>query len=276
MRKASLVTLAVLAMALVPTSVQADPGDAPACKDHPILTRVKGYVITRCDAKEYESRRFLISQSAEQAVEGRYLWYRYEPKQGTEPAGQIKILRNYESALKAIGATVVYSGQEALVVRLTHQGQEVWIDIRPFGGTYYDVFSIQKTEMAQEVVADAALLGKGIAATGHVAVYGIYFDTGKADIKPESETTLVELAKLLKQESTLKVHVVGHTDNQGAVPMNMTLSQKRAEAVVKALVARGIEASRLNSHGAGPFMPVASNRGEEGRKLNRRVELVEQ
>jgi outer membrane protein OmpA-like peptidoglycan-associated protein len=110
-----------------------------------------------------------------------------------------------------------------------------------------------------------------------VAVYGIYFDTGKSDLKPESEEAIAEIAKLLKGDTDLKLYVVGHTDNVGALDANMKLSGSRAEAVLQALVrTHGIAASRLKSFGNGPYAPVATNDTDEGRAKNRRVELVSQ
>lgn len=123
----------------------------------------------------------------------------------------------------------------------------------------------------------ASDMARSIASDGKVALYGVYFDTDKAAIKAQSSGTLAEMSKLLQQDKNLKVHIVGHTDNQGATAHNMSLSQTRAEAVVKALVADyKIDPSRLSAKGVGPYAPVASNDGEPGREKNRRVELVKQ
>jgi flagellar motor protein MotB len=127
------------------------------------------------------------------------------------------------------------------------------------------------------VTVNAAALANDIARTGHAAVYGIYFDTGKAEIKPESEATLVEIVKLLTSNAQLKLHVVGHTDNVGTFASNLALSKQRADAVVNTLASRHhIAPNRLQASGAGPLAPVASNRDDGGRAKNRRVELVEQ
>jgi outer membrane protein OmpA-like peptidoglycan-associated protein len=127
------------------------------------------------------------------------------------------------------------------------------------------------------VTVDAAALANDITNTGHSSVYGIYFDTGKAEVKPESDATLKEIAKLLQQHAGLKLLVVGHTDSVGALAANMDLSKRRADAVVQALTAKyGVAAARLSGQGAGPLAPVASNKTEDGRAKNRRVELVEQ
>jgi len=136
---------------------------------------------------------------------------------------------------------------------------------------------VVKEAMKQDVVADAKTLATAIRDTGRAALYGIYFDTGKAVIKPESAPSLKEVAKLLQADPKLKLYVVGRTDNQGALDMNMKLSQDRAEAVVKALTTEsGVAAARLQAFGVGPLVPMASNLTEEGRAKNRRVELVAQ
>jgi OOP family OmpA-OmpF porin len=110
-----------------------------------------------------------------------------------------------------------------------------------------------------------------------VAVYGINFDTGKSAIKPESAQAIGEIAKLLTADPSLKLFVVGHTDNVGGVDSNIKLSQDRAEAVLQTLVRdHAIAPARLRASGCGPFAPVASNDTEEGRAKNRRVELVKQ
>ena len=127
------------------------------------------------------------------------------------------------------------------------------------------------------VTVDASAMAKGIASDGHVALYGILFDTDKTDIKPESAATIAEIAKFLKQDASVKLYVVGHTDNVGIYDYNMGLSQRRAAAVVAELTTKhGISAARLKPAGSGPLSPVAPNDTEDGRAKNRRVELVKQ
>lgn len=123
------------------------------------------------------------------------------------------------------------------------------------------------------VTADALL--KGLTAEGHMALYGIYFDTGKSTVTPESTSQLDEMARVLTTNSTLNVYIVGHTDNQGSLETNLALSQQRAEAVVKILVDRyKIAKGRLVAKGVANFSPLASNTSDQGRAQNRRVEMV--
>jgi OOP family OmpA-OmpF porin len=130
---------------------------------------------------------------------------------------------------------------------------------------------------ARMVTIDAAAMAKGIATTGRIALYGIYFDTDKTDLKPESAPTLKEIAALLKQDPALTLHVVGHTDNVGGHDYNMDLSRRRAAAVVAALTSQhGVDVKKLKPAGVGPLAPVTPNDTDEGRSKNRRVELVKQ
>lgn len=132
-----------------------------------------------------------------------------------------------------------------------------------------------KPRAQRMVTVSSAEMSAEIAKNGRVSLYGILFDTAKADLKPESETALVEIAKLMKADPKLRILVVGHTDTVGAFEGNRDLSQRRAKAVVAALVAKhGVEAARLQSFGASFAAPVASNADEAGRSKNRRVELV--
>jgi len=130
---------------------------------------------------------------------------------------------------------------------------------------------------AKMVTVDAAKMAKDIAATGRVALYGLYFDTDKAELKPESAPSLAEIGKLLKAQPGLKVYIVGHTDNVGVFDYNMSLSQRRAKSVVDQLIqSYGISPDRLKPAGAGMIAPVASNDDEAGRGKNRRVEIVKE
>jgi outer membrane protein OmpA-like peptidoglycan-associated protein len=137
---------------------------------------------------------------------------------------------------------------------------------------------VETTAMETGLVnVDAAAMAKEIAQSGHVALYGIHFDTNSAELKAESQPALQEIATLLKQDAGLKLLVVGHTDSVGGYEANVALSNRRAAAVLQELTTKyGIVAARLRAVGVGMAAPVASNETEEGRARNRRVELVRQ
>ena len=189
------------------------------------------------------------------------------------------VVRNYEAALRKIGATDVTTDANAswwVNGKIVKDGQETWAQAERGNGKIW-LRIVEKQAMEQYVVADATALGSDIKSTGHVAVYGINFDTNKAAVKPDSKPALDEIGKLLKQDPALKLKVVGHTDMVGSLDANMALSRARAEAVVQVLVSQyGIAATRLAGYGVGPLAPVASNDTEDGRARNRRVELVKE
>jgi outer membrane protein OmpA-like peptidoglycan-associated protein len=122
---------------------------------------------------------------------------------------------------------------------------------------------------------NAGDMSKALADSGNVALYGITFDTDSDTLRPDAEPTLKEIGKLMADDPGLRIHVVGHTDNQGKPDYNLDLSRRRAATVTRALISKyGIAANRLDAFGCGQYAPVASNDSEEGRAKNRRVELV--
>jgi outer membrane protein OmpA-like peptidoglycan-associated protein len=140
---------------------------------------------------------------------------------------------------------------------------------------YVQILDVKELEEAM-VMVKAEEMQSSLDSKGHIALYGIYFDFNSDQLKAESDETLVEIAKLLKSNPGLDIHVVGHTDGVGSEQYNLDLSNRRARSVVNALTTKhGIEARRLTPFGAGLYAPVASNKSEEGRAKNRRVELVE-
>jgi outer membrane protein OmpA-like peptidoglycan-associated protein len=129
-----------------------------------------------------------------------------------------------------------------------------------------------------QVSVDSGALQAGLATEGRVALTGLFFDTGKTALKPESQTQLDAMAQLLQAQPALKAWIVGHTDNVGSFEANEKLSLARAQAVVAALTAPPyrVDARRLAARGLASLAPVAGNGDEAGRARNRRVELVAQ
>jgi len=109
---------------------------------------------------------------------------------------------------------------------------------------------------------------------GKITTYAITFETGKADLKPESIIEINRVAKLMQEHPEINFEVQGHCDNTGSDNVNDPLSQKRAEAIVAALVKQGIAKERLTAVGKGSHSPIADNSTAEGRAKNRRVEFV--
>ena len=122
--------------------------------------------------------------------------------------------------------------------------------------------------------AAARAVEQAIAQTGKFVTNNILFDTGKATIKPESQAEIDKIAEYMKANPTVRFEVQGHTDSQGSDAVNDPLSQQRAEAVVKALEALGVDGFNLRAVGKGSHEPVADNSTDAGRAQNRRVEFI--
>lgn len=276
--KSLLISMQILTISifLVCSAVLAQTPDKTGCQDHPLFTRMQGMHIENCKTVAFDRFSFKTGKTTEVAVEGKRFEIRYKTDAAVAPS-PLQIIRNHQQAITKIGGTTLFEDQRYTVLKVDHNGREVWALVDTAWGKGYMLTIIEKEAMVQEVVSSAELFKSGLKTTGHIEVPGIYFDTGRSELKPESNAAITEIAKLLKADATLKVYIVGHTDNVASLDLNMRLSQARAEAVVQALITQhGISANRLIGRGAGPLSPVASNDSEEGRAKNRRVELVKQ
>jgi OOP family OmpA-OmpF porin len=282
--------LFLLAGLLVSSTVLAQE-DVEGAKDHPAVKRYPGSIITEFREAEFETFEFPVADDPERdadarvkirTVEGRYYQVDIEYPEKTTCT---QVIRNYENAFKAAGLKL-YSGKEPPMVMGWGEGRWVSAEGRPHGkggmlyilqtcdGNVGRLVVVEESAMAQKVEIDAGAMADEIEKTGRVALYGINFATGKADITPDSAKTLEQIAQLLKNKPDWKLRVEGHTDNVGKAKANLDLSKKRAEAVKSYLVKQhGIAAARLTSEGYGDTKPLAPNKDEDGRAKNRRVEL---
>jgi outer membrane protein OmpA-like peptidoglycan-associated protein len=290
-------------------AASAATGDLPGSKDYPGIGRFAGSIITGYDAKDFDAVRLQAAPFAggkptdARKVEGRVIRIAYRVP-GPGPS-IVEVARNFETQLAKAGfeQLVACTTDECGGIPFTESIDvlpipSMWVDGFDYryyagrkaadGGETYTTVLVSKNNddiYAQLIVAqvgeienkmiDAAAMAKGLSESGHIALYGIYFDTDKAIVKPESKPTLDEIAKLLTGQPALSVYIVGHTDNQGAYDYNMDLSRKRAAAVATTLAkSYGIAPGRMKTAGVGFLAPIGSNATDEGRALNRRVELV--
>jgi OmpA-OmpF porin, OOP family len=298
----------LFALSFISAQAHAQTRDIAGAEDFPGIGRfarsvVTGYQVKDFDAARMQAAPFKDDKPADaRRLEGRITRIAYR----TAPGPSIlEVSRNFETQLAkagfetllacdtdACGGIPFTEAIDALPV------PQMWVD-----GFNYHYFSAHKTDAGHEIYAsmlvsqnnqdvtaqltvaelgtiedkmvNAAAMAKGLGETGHIALYGIYFDTDKAVLKPESRPTLEQIAKLLTGQPQLNVFIVGHTDNQGAYEYNLDLSRRRAEAIAAELVKSfRIAQPRLRTAGLGFLAPVGSNASEAGRALNRRVELV--
>lgn len=144
------------------------------------------------------------------------------------------------------------------------------------GKVVYSLATI-KTKPMDKGMVSLDNLDEGLVTKGHIAIYDIYFDTGKSEIKGESADAIKTIAEYLNAHSDKQYLIVGHTDNVGDFDANIILSNNRANAVVNELIVRyGINKEQLKPYGVSSASPVASNSTDKGKAKNRRVEIVEQ
>lgn len=282
-------------------------------QDHPLISRFENSTIIKYKQNDFMGFEFALgtpndykSFSKSAKKEGKLTQIAYELTSNSSSA--LEVYRNYESTLKKSGANILFScidgdckgkddyhimnpyiEKSSLIV--SHETQRFGYLAATFskdGSTYYfalvvgqfndyvryELVILEETDMTNDKVT-VQNLKDNLLSQGKVALYGVLFDTGKATLKPESTATLQTIAKFMKENPSINIFVVGHTDLTGNYNDNIELSKQRAKAVVQALTASyGIAENRLMPEGVGPLVPVATNRNEKGKKKNRRVELV--
>lgn len=264
------------------TAIAYGQSDKNGCKDHPLIpTRIPNYYISDCENNEF-STHTVVTTMGEKTVEGKKTVLQYALKPGFKGVSETFVKRNYIEALKKQNGKVMFesSGRGVVMVKRPN-GSEVWVDVNGYSGDgspeetgLYWLYIIEIAPMEQ--VISASDLSKEINNTGKVTLY-IQFETGKSDIKPESVPIIEQMAKMLNSNKQFKVFIVGHTDNAGTLEANLKLSEDRAKAVTSMLTSKfNVSPTQIMAKGVGPLAPIANNDSEDGRRLNRRVEMVKQ
>jgi outer membrane protein OmpA-like peptidoglycan-associated protein len=249
-------------------------------------------------------REHMIAGDKVVAVEGKVFRDRFQltnPDQREYSA--IEFQRNYANAIEELGGAKVsqvqytdavndaFGGREAVdkhyhgtcasdgcennTYLIRQEGKEWWIQVStgaiPLHG---EVVVLERQAMQSKLaLIDAAEMKRKLDADGRIALY-INFDVDKATLRPDAGPVIAEIVKLLKADPALRLSVDGHTDSTGTAARNRELSLDRAKSVVAVLVARGIDAGRLEAQGFGPDKPLVAETDEASRAKNRRVELV--
>lgn len=272
-------------------------GDAAGCKDHPLFNRLAGYDIESCSQQEFDAVEFPVGDpdtcqvTQKESVEGKRYDFLYVKQASAGNKSAVQIARNYQNAIKQAGGRVVaeygadgsprmacdpagifYIGDRVTTLQLAKDGHDIWVMVFPFvGAGNYGVRIVERENMQQEINVSDWL--SQLNSNGLLTLY-INFDSGKATIKTDSQATVDKMVALMQQAAQLKLEIAGHTDNVGNAVANQTLSEQRAQALVSALMAKGINSSRLVAKGYGASKPIADNSNEAGRAKNRRVELI--
>ena len=245
-------------------------------KPHPVIKAIPGFTLENAEFEDFSSYKFRYEKDGrwtEKEARGKYWFLYYEYKKGDRKFSKLEIIENYRQAAVGKGGLILSGDDTKLdfTVPLA-DGRTIWTHLHTWANSY-ELYIIEEKGFKKRLTLGAEEMKEELDTTGHVAVYGIYFDFDKADLKPGSEKMLIEMVKLMKQYPGLRIEIQGHTDSIGIRSYNRGLSERRAKAVKSFLTLYGIGAARMSIKGYGPDKPVASNETEEGRELNRRVEL---
>ena len=283
-----------------------DAKDIKGSSDYPLLGRIPGSTIYAYDQKGYKTLYYPTKyenykvESKKLAGKYRKIGYLLPESLSTEAAVAI-----YEQKLKELSTDIVWHCEDAsvdLIVKLHKLQKDDIVGVAPrevyclsaignIEGKQYAFYiesrsKHKKSYLDLHVVEADALdttlelvsaekIAQDIDTQGHIALYGIMFEFDSDKIKPSSEASLKEIADYLGANGDVSLYVVGHTDNKGDYAYNLDLSKRRANAIKKYLVqTHHVNPKRLQAVGVGPVAPIARNSSEEGRKKNRRVELV--
>ena len=270
-------TTALIVSSLISTFAQQD---AEGTKDHPMFpNRMTNYFISE-SKNNFDAVDFNTAPGGSKIItkEGTKTKIRYDfnTESGQSKPSALQILRNYESAAKKIGGETVYlnAGEVTGVFKIIKTNSEVWVKVETGGNDnndFYELTILEIEAMKQEITSNDILTA--LNTDGRIALY-INFETGKSDIKQESQKNIDQIVEMLKSNPTLKISIEGHTDNVGNLLSNQTLSENRAKAIMNAIISKGIDKLRLSSKGWGQTKPIGDNKTEDGRAKNRRVEIV--
>lgn len=199
------------------------------------------------------------------------------------PTDQLALLRGKVTDFKgkALGKEIILLEDDntKALIKITTDAAGKFEALVPVNATYnlkYKTFTTDVNYSKMVIPADKNATYEAIIKMDpprEFVLDNVYFDTGKATLKPSSGKALGDLVEVLKLKNTMSIEIQGHTDNIGSPEENIKLSQQRAEAVRKFLISKGIAAERIIAKGYGDSMPIADNTEEAGRSRNRRTSL---
>lgn len=256
------------------------PATAKGITEHPVIKPMprSKIVSAQSSLKNFASYQFRIKKGKKIEKKGRYWHLRYRIKDThgkvDRTIGSEEITENYRKAALEKGGSILYAAGYALTFTLPRKdGGITWAYLVAGNGSY-DLYIIDEKGFKKQLTFGADEMKRQLDEKGHVVIYGIKFDIDNASLKLGAEKVLIEMVKLLKHNSGLKIEIQGHTDNTGSAEHNLALSKHRVETVIAFMLTYGIDSARMVAKGYGEKKPIAANDTEENRALNRRVELV--
>ena len=254
--------------------------DVTRCKDAEptYINRMPGFYISECKNSDYNDVEFVyyVKGQAHKINKGGKYYNLFYSKGEPVKFSSAQINQNYNNAIMKVNGTTLDDRKTTFSASVN--GKEVYIQVHTAANATdsksYSIEVVEVEVMQQNIIVN---MEEAIDKYGKIALYGILFDVGKSDVKPESAEALKQITDYLNANPSVKIYIVGHTDNTGTYASNSALSKDRAASIKKYLISTAkIAETRLSAEGVASLCPVSTNNTEEGRKLNRRVEIVKQ
>ena len=179
MKKLILLTALIVSI-ITPLVAQTD---YEGSKDPALFTRMPNHIISGYTDNQFDKFEFKTGDGKTQTIEGHLIVINYTLKDNATAVSGLQVVRNYTNAIKKVGGQIIYEwedgGYQCSVMKLIKNGTETWAYVESAGNGMYKIEVVEKQAMNQDVLADASSMAKCIKESGKVAVYGIYFYTGK-------------------------------------------------------------------------------------------------
>ena len=167
------------------------------------------------------------------------------------------------------------SGPEYLDLIASRGGTGAYLYVAQIGPDTAEDETVVVSTRSPDVRDIPLSVAEQLLSDGRASLDALVFDTGLSSLSGENYSDLIEVARLLEEDSRLRLVLVGHTDAQGALDRNIALSRSRADAVRRHLIDRlGVSPAQVSAEGVGYLAPRAANETEAGRQANRRVEAI--
>ncbi|GAB4335200.1 MAG: hypothetical protein OHK0038_12700 [Flammeovirgaceae bacterium] len=239
----------------------------------PLLAKLPNYQVTHTET-HFAETDIPVSDVEISTMAGQRTYVAYSFNKNSKsirPKSQ-HIIENYNGIVKGMGGTMTFKTSNTATYKVKVQDKEQWIVLETYNdGEEYSMLLVQREQPQVNMEAESIL--NEITSKGILTLY-ISFPSGESLLPPSSYSTIDEIVKVLKKDTSIRLNIEGHTDNVGDPAANKRLSLDRATSVMNAIIARGISRTRLNAVGWGSEKPIADNKQEKGRFQNRRVELV--